>query len=287
MGVVYLASDFNTIDPYFAIMKSRIHLINKNISIIDLSHNIRSYDVEFASWFLYYSYLNLEEPKIICMVVDPGVGTNRKAIIVKIKKSYIIVPDNGILTVLIKSLETIKKLEFYEILPLKLKEIYIKNLKNRFKIDYEMSNTFHGRDIFAPAAGLIAKDPKLIKSFTLKINSINLIENINLPVLVDFNKNLTYKGKFVYYDHFGNLFTNFYLRDFPDKHKLKLKIMENDKTILELNQLSKTFAQKQKGEFLFYKGSFGFIEVAKNQSNALMEWQDWEKIKNFDVIMYT
>lgn len=289
MGVIYLATDFHLSDPYVAIMKSRIHLIVPNIKIIDLSHDIRNFDIEYGAWFLYYCYKNLEKPSIICMVVDPGVGTNRKAIIVKIQKSFFILPDNGLISVILKDpyFKEKDKVEYYEILPLKLKELYLKKIK-KFEINYEISNTFHGRDIFAPATGFIARNTKYIKDFTIKIQNIFINENIIFPQYLDFKKQNIYKGKFVYFDHFGNLFTNLYLDNSFLENKndnLSLKIIEKDQIILELNSISRTFGFKKKNEFLFYRGSFGFIEFAKNQNSAFMEWDDWQRIKNFDVII--
>jgi len=102
MGIVYLSTDFGSRDPYVGILKSRISIINPKSKIIDLSHELIPFDIEYASWFLYYCYKNLENPFIICMVVDPCVGTERKPLIVKIQKSFLILPDNGLVSVLIR-----------------------------------------------------------------------------------------------------------------------------------------------------------------------------------------
>jgi hypothetical protein len=286
MGIVYLLTDFGSRDPYVGILKSRISIINPKSKIIDLSHELIPYDIEYASWFLYYCYKNLENPFIICMVVDPGVGTERKPLIVKIQKSFLILPDNGLVSVLIRDPKFKAKIEYYEILPIKLKEIYLNQLKN-YRLEYNISSTFHGRDIFAPATGLISKNPSLLKKFTNKIKYIHLNENVPVPEYVDFNHSKQFKGKIVYYDHFGNLFTNLYFHTFDvnQSKKIRLKIFEGERMILEINSLSKTFGHKESNDFLFYVGSFGFIEIAKNQHSAFLEWNDWERIKRFDVLL--
>ncbi len=285
MGVIYLASDFGLQDPYVGIMKSRISIINQGISIIDLSHQLRPFDLEFASWFLLFCYLNLEKPFFLGIVVDPGVGTERKCIVVKIDSSYIVLPDNGILTLLVKSdFLNIKKIEYFQIDFDQLKKTYLHIVQKKYKLDYIISSTFHGRDIFAPALALIKKDRKLLYKFTKKIKDVLLINNLTKPIIVSSDRNNIYKGKFIYYDIFGNLFTNFYIKDKNFK-KIILKILENNNTIIEIPEISITFNTKNKYDFLFYQGSFGFLEVAKNQGSAFLEWKYWDKIKKFDIYL--
>lgn len=285
MGVVYLASDFGYSDPYVGIMKSRIHLVHPKVQIIDLSHDLHKFDISFASWFLYYCYLNLESSIFLAIVVDPGVGTERKCIIVQIENSYFVLPDNGLISLILKEARIKKhKIHYFEIDINKLKKLYLKKIKKYHHLDYHVSSTFHGRDVFSPALGLISKNIKYLKQFTKKIEYITIKEDIIYPIIIDEKQNY-YSGKFVYYDIFGNLFTNFYIKELNKNYKYSLKILENQHTILEISEISITFAQTKIGNFLFYVGSFGFIEVARNQESAYSYWNDWNKIKSFTVLL--
>lgn len=282
MGIIYLLTDFGNFDPYVAILKNRILLIYPKANIIDLSHALLQYDIEFASWFLYYSFLNLGNYGIFCSIVDPGVGTERKGLVVKIQKKYFILPDNGLITLI---LDHCKKnnidYEIYQIEEEKVLKI-TKRIYSKFQIDISLSSTFHGRDIFAPVSGLILKNQK-ISDFAKKIKEIKVLE-MPLPQKIDLNTSSSLSGKIVYFDHFGNLFTNINLLNHHNK-KIKLFIKEKDKIILEIKELSKTFAQVKKNDFLFYIGSFGFIEIARNQNSALNFFGDFEKIKNFNILL--
>lgn len=282
MGIIYLLTDFGNFDPYVAILKNRILLIEPKANIIDLSHSLLQYDIEFASWFLYYSFLNLGNDSIFCSVVDPGVGTERNALVIKIQKRYFILPDNGLITIILDHCK--KKNINYEIHQIQEEKVLkiTKKIYSKYQIPISLSSTFHGRDIFAPVSGLILKNQK-ISDFTKKIKEIKIL-TMPLPQEVDLNFTSTIMGKIVYYDHFGNLFTNIKLLNSHTK-KLKLFIKEKNKVILEIQDLSKTFAQVKKNDFLFYIGSFGFIEIARNQNSALDFFGDFQKIKNFDILL--
>lgn len=275
-------TDYGIQDPYVGILKSRVGVVNPKALLVDLSHSLRQYDVSFASWFLYLSYVSLESPSFVCAVVDPGVGTERKPIIVRIQKRYFVLPDNGLITLIYE--ENKEKSEVFEIEPKKLEKLYKNFLqKKKIQLQYELSTTFHGRDLFAPAVGFLSYDVKLRKKFTKSCESIYTLKDIIHPIKIDLSQKGNYKGKFVYYDHFGNLFTNFKIINKKTQNQIQLKIFEQKKEIMHLENLFSTYGEKEKDSFLFYVGSFGFLEVAMNQNSAFSKWGNWDQIKNFDL----
>ncbi len=261
--MIYIATDYGILDPYSAILKSRILLLDPKAVILDITHNLIPFSIDFASWSLYLSFLHLPKPAIFCWIVDPGVGSERKSLICKLKDNFFIVPDNGIFTPFLLKYEN--KVKFFEILPLKLKDIYLKILSNKkIKFDYKISYTFHGRDIFAPAAALIHYKPSLLNKFTIPISNIVKTDFIKIPV-VSSNE---IQGKIIYIDHFGNLITNIQiLPHWKKDNNIILNIFYKNQNLLTIKGLSKTFSDQSRNQFVFYTGSFDFLEIAINQGN--------------------
>ncbi len=137
---VVLLTDFGTRDPFAGIMKCAIHRHAPRSTVIDLSHDIPPQDVRAAVVVLEDSLPHLPDDAVVCVVVDPGVGTGRRALLAVSGTRTFIAPDNGVLTPVLQgsgvSLRTIAA--FGPIAP-------------------DRSATFHGRDVFAPAAALVAR----------------------------------------------------------------------------------------------------------------------------------
>ncbi|MFN3603152.1 MAG: S-adenosyl-l-methionine hydroxide adenosyltransferase family protein [Leptonema sp. (in: bacteria)] len=286
MGIIYLITDFGNTDPYVGILKSRIYNLYSNAKIIDLTHNINPYDIESACWFLYYSFLNLEKDSIFCCVVDPGVGSERKPLLIEVQKRYFILPDNGIFTLVLEECKR-KKLNYriYEVDVEKLYKIYKKEYKKAY-IFFYISHTFHGRDVFAPLAALVSKKKFKIAKVTKKIKNVKIIP-IASPIEVDLDivGKRSFYAKVVYVDGFGNLFTNLKILNYRSK-KLSLTFKnKKEEEILKIHGLSTTFSDQKKGDFLFYVGSFGFLEIARNQDSAYDFFGSIEKIKQLDIIL--
>ncbi|MEJ2272273.1 MAG: SAM-dependent chlorinase/fluorinase [Candidatus Bathyarchaeota archaeon] len=140
MAVISLLSDFGMKDSYVAQMKAIILSINPEVRIIDITHEIEKFNIRNGA-FVLASAVNSFPPKSIHVaVVDPGVGTKRRPIIIKTKKSLFVGPDNGLL-ILAANQESIVK---------------IYSIENSQYTLSNISKTFHGRDIFAPAAAYLS-----------------------------------------------------------------------------------------------------------------------------------
>ncbi|MFX1285412.1 MAG: S-adenosyl-l-methionine hydroxide adenosyltransferase family protein [Promethearchaeota archaeon] len=176
--LIVFITDFGS-DPYVGIMKGRILQINPLVRIISLTNNIKTQDIRHAAFVLLKSYKYFPLHTIFLVVVDPGVGSSRKAIAAQKEDYYFIGPDNGVLSPIISDNE----------------DVFIVDLQ----IPNDTSHTFHGRDVFAPAAGNLSQ-----------IYSLNgLGPPSDIQTSLDFFWDKTTKtGEVIFIDHFGNIITN-------------------------------------------------------------------------------
>ena len=184
-GPVILLTDFGDIDPFVGQMKGAIAGIAPGANVVDLCHKVPPQRVDIAALFLEGSREYFPTGSIFVAVVDPGVGTSRRSIIVHVNRQYFVGLDNGILFPLIRHATW--------------SAVQIENPRLQLT---EVSNTFHGRDIFAPAAAHLAAGVGF-ESFGRKINALT-------PLVVPKAKREGHvlKGEVVHIDSFGNAWTN-------------------------------------------------------------------------------
>ena len=184
--LITLLTDFGDRDWFVASMKGAILSIQPQARIIDLSHQIAPHRIDEASYFLKSCYREFPESTIHVVVVDPGVGSERRAIIVKSARYFFLAPDNGVLSYI-----------FDEEQPVEVREIDQRKFRRE-----SPGHTFDGRDLFAPVAARLAKD-ELFESYGPVIGDYRTVA-IAQPsweptILV---------GEIVYVDRFGNLISN-------------------------------------------------------------------------------
>lgn len=246
--IVTLMTDFGLRDPYVAEMKAVILDISPNTNIVDISHQIEKFNIKMGGYVLASASPYFPKGTIHVVVVDPGVGTRRKAILIQTKNSYFIGPDNGVLVLAAKSqgIQCIYRIE-----------------NPKFMLP-EVSHTFHGRDVFAPAAGHLASEVSPTK-FGPEI------QKIVMPKFAEITKTQnTLTGEVIHIDGFGNILTNFRQKDLGSIGKtvsLKLK-----KTKLNL-PLYKAYAEAEPHQPLLIIGSHNFLEISINQGNAAEKFQ--------------
>jgi S-adenosylmethionine hydrolase len=217
--IVTLLTDFGCQDPYVGIMKGVILRICPDVQIVDLTHEVIPYQIPQAAFLLQESWPWFPKGTIHVVVVDPGVGTARRPILVEAAGQRFIGPDNGVFSMLN---------------PTKVREI---------KVTQPASNTFHGRDIFAPTAARLAMGAAPSKLGKL----------INNYVRLNFQAGIVF-----HIDHFGNIITSF-------RPAEVLKIRVGSTTI---GKRAKTYAEVPKGELFLIEGSSGYLEIALNQASA-------------------
>ena len=181
---ITLTTDFGLTDPYVGVMKGVIFGIDPAANVIDITHAIEPQNIVQGAHILEAAHRYFPENTVHVAVVDPGVGTPRRAIAVEAMGQRFVAPDNGILTPVLKTGARVYQLteEKYFLSP--------------------RSATFHGRDIFAPAAAWIASGVELSKMGPL----IKDAKTLDLPEVTAKDNCLT--GEIIHIDHFGNLVSN-------------------------------------------------------------------------------
>ncbi len=254
--VIVLLTDFGLSDPYVGVMKGVIANINPDIRIIDLTHDIPKYGIEIAAYVLKSTYKYFPKRSIFNVVVDPGVGSSRKPLIVQSRNYLFIGPDNG---VLLPAATDDGLVDAYEINP-------------RIAGLPEISWTFHGRDIFAPTAALLS----------LGVAPDSLGSKVNLKELVSVDvppKNPKIISESIvavpvfYIDSFGNIILSTDIKSLTRALKLKLGDIIEVSTNLTSSgwlraKVARTFSEVKPGKLAIYKGSLGLAEIAVNLSAA-------------------
>lgn len=244
MQCISLLTDFGLQDNFVGVIKAVILKINPRVEIIDLCHQLKPQDIFEAGFLLKGSFRYFPKGTVHLVVVDPGVGSQRKKIVVKTRDYYFVAPDNGVLWPALAD-EQIQKI------------IEITNEKYFLK---PLSYTFHGRDIFAPVVAHLSLG-KSIEVFGKRLNSI---KQLNLPTARRMKDKLT--GEVIYIDRFGNLITNINkdeFRNFVANSNFKIYIAGQ-----ELNKISRSYQEAEKNSPLAIFSSFGNLEISVREANA-------------------
>lgn len=244
--VITLLTDFGEGGYWVGVMKGVILNITPHVQIVDITHSIPSHQLKVASFILKVSYSFFPPDTVHVVVVDPGVGTDRKALIVRTERYYFVGPDNGVLSWMLEE-EGIKK---------------IINIKNEKYFLPELSSTFWGRDVFAPVAAHIA-DGMPVEEFgeELKLGEIVRVE---LPRMVMKNRKII--GEVVYVDKFGNLITNIEKRrceEWLRGRGFSLHIGQR-----RIHRIVPNYQEAEKGEIVALWGSTGYLEIATKEDSA-------------------
>lgn len=244
--MITFSSDFGTADPYAAIVKGIIFSINPKAEIIDLSHEMAAHDIRRAVFFVASACPVFPAGAVHLCVVDPGVGLNRKPILLVTKRGFFVGPDNGLFSLIWQNSR-------------KKKAYWLRNEKYFFS---GTSKTFDARDIFGPAAAYLSLGIQP-QEFGPALNSVNLVR-FPEPVEQDSakRKGRHFTGEIIYIDRFGNLITNFPYRLLRGKG-VEVK-MENR----AMRGPVSNYAMISKGKTAPVLGSLGYLEIAGNAESA-------------------
>ncbi len=243
--MITLTSDFSLKDPYVAQMKATILNINPEAKIIDITHDIEKFNTRQGAFILASASSYFPKGTIHLAVVDPSVGTKRRPILIQTNENFFIGPDNGLLILAAKSQG--------------IKHVY--DLTNPQFMLPNVSSTFHGRDIFAPAAAYLDKGVKPTE-FGNEISDVIEPDFLNVQ-----RKNGALLGEVLYIDSFGNIITNINCKEFnrnEAKDAIKIKLKNQNFRV----NMGKTYADAKRYEALLLVGSHGFLEIALNQGSA-------------------
>ena len=254
--IITLTTDFGLADAYVAVMKGVILGINPEAKLVDICHSIKPQNISQAAFVLSTAYQFFPERTIHVVVVDPGVGTERRAIILRTPLADFVAPDNGVLSYVIQqySAKPINvNRQQIELAP----ELEVVAITRPEFWRSPVSSTFHGRDIFAPvAARLSLGSPP--KDFGEAITSL-----VILPLSHPYQAaDGTLVGHVLHVDSFGNLITNVKGDDLPQT-KQAITIEVGNQCIPEL---SRTY--EEGSGLLALIGSSGYLEISLKGGNA-------------------
>lgn len=228
--MISLLTDFGTADYFVGAVKGAILSVNPSAVVVDITHEIPPQDVAAGAFTLLAAYKTFPTKTIHVAVVDPGVGSTRRPIIVSANEQFFVGPDNGLFTYICDREPSHR--------------IFHVTADRYFRP--EPSTTFHGRDIFAPVAAALSNGVA-VEEFGPEINDEVRLPSLETPLRI------------IHIDHFGNCVTNITRDQFPSK------IVVNEKTISEFRQ----FYGEETGTGLFaIWGSAGFLEISVNGRSA-------------------
>jgi S-adenosylmethionine hydrolase len=243
-SVITLLTDFGTKDHYVASMKGAILTINPRCTLIDITHHVSRHDIKEGAFLLANAYSPFPKGTIHLSVVDPGVGGPRKPILIVTKNYFFVGPDNGLFTLVLKK-EKVRKV--------------VALINPKFSLS-QISPTFHGRDLFAPAAAYLSLGVKP-EAFGPKLDSW---------VELDFGKPRISGGKLLgeilHIDDFGNLINNINEEQLFHFVKDRFFVIRIGKR--NIKGLKKGYWEGKRNEPMALIGSGGLLEISVKDGNA-------------------
>ena len=260
--LVTLTTDFGTADGYVGTMKGVILDIAPGARLVDLSHEIAPQDVRQAAYVLYTAYSFFPPHTVHLVVVDPGVGSARRPIGLRTPKGFFVGPDNGV---------------FSYVMAREPVEVLVELADPRYRLP-QVSHTFHGRDVFAPAAAHLAAGVR-IEALGPPVPDPVTFPPPRLEIASD-----SVTGEVLHADHFGNVITSIgklawsgdrlslepAFREAGNREQVRFKAAES--TVVagewEVAGVFRTYAEVEPGEVLALVGSEGHLEIAVREGNA-------------------
>ena len=241
--LITLTTDFGLQDSFVGVMKGVIAGINSQAVVVDVTHGIPAQDILAGALTLRHSVEYFPRGTIHVAVVDPGVGSMRRPILIECDGSYFIGPDNGLLSMAIADKEPGA----------------IVDLCNDAYHRRPASATFHGRDIFAPVAAHVSLG---VPPAALG-RSLESFNRLALPKIARATAEIV--GEIIYVDRFGNLFTNIGERDLTG---LEREQMELTLGAIRISGLASNYVAANAGDFVAVVNSWGLVEIAVNRGSA-------------------
>jgi hypothetical protein len=244
--IITLLTDFGLRDGYAGVMKGVIWGIASHVQIVDITHDVAPHDILEATRTLGRVVPYFPDGTIHVVVVDPGVGTHRRAIAAQVGRQFFVGPDNGLITVLLEQAENWN--ENVKIVHLMQPRYWLPN----------PSSVFHGRDIFAPVAAHLSMGAALEEMGEIISDPVRV--NMTAPRQIDNG----WQGEVIHIDHFGNLATNICRTDLRGFGSLT-QILLGENTI---QGIVNTFGDGKDGELVSLFDSFGYLSVCVVNGNA-------------------
>jgi S-adenosyl-L-methionine hydrolase (adenosine-forming) len=243
--IITLTTDYGTNDHLVGVMKGVILSINPDVTVVDITHGVLAHDVLDGALTIGQAYKSFPAKTIHVVVVDPGVGTGRRPILVAGDQHYFVAPDNGVLSSVYDQSEA----------------LYVWHIISEHYFRQPVSKTFHGRDIFAPVAAWLSK------SWQTSAFGEAITDFTRFAIPKPKTSGNTIRGIVLRVDQFGNLITNLRVEDVPALASADGKcIVKAGSTAV--TKIVGTFAEGGSGEVVGVVGSSGYLEICINKTSA-------------------
>ena len=245
--IITLTTDFGTNDHFIGTMKGVILSIEPDAQIIDICHSVQAFDVLDGALTISQAYSYFPTGTIHMVIVDPGVGTARRPLIVSSERHHFVAPDNGVLSLIYQ----------------REQRLSVRHVTGEHYFLQPVSNTFHARDVFSPVTAYLAKgvDPEKFGE------AVTDFVRFSAPKPRAANEN-TLRGVVLKVDRFGNLITNITAQDAPmlfGENPGAFKIVLGQR---EIREIKDAYALGAPGEVFGIMGSMGYLEIAANRGSA-------------------
>jgi len=242
--IITLLTDFGLADHYVAAMKGVILSICPNAELVDISHDVTPFAIPEAAYTLAQAWQYFPKGTTHLAVVDPGVGSKRRAIVAEVAGHRFVAPDNGLLSMI---LDTQPRAKVREISVVK----YFRQ---------PVSSTFHGRDVFAPVAAHLANGLAVGKLGRVILDPLpgNFAKTTQLSPT-------RWSATVLKIDRFGNIISNLDWETFHEVARIPFRLKIGRWTVTRFHP---AYADAPADQLFALKGSSGYIEVSLNQSNA-------------------
>jgi S-adenosyl-L-methionine hydrolase (adenosine-forming) len=245
--LVTFTTDFGLSDPFVGMMHGVVLNIQSDTRIVDICHSVTSYDIFDGAWTIAQAYRFFPPRTVHVVVVDPGVGSERRPIVVETENHIFVAPDNGVLS-LIEARES---------------KFVVRNLNADRYFLQPVSHTFHGRDIFAPVAGWLSKGvapsefgPEISDYVRAPLPQVEQVGESNL------------RGVVIKVDKFGNLITNIGESDAPELFSNRAPAVSILIAGQTLTHVCRSYAEGTEDEVFAIVGSSGYLELAAKRASA-------------------
>lgn len=241
--LITLTTDFGSTDHFVGTMKGVILRLCPQAAIVDISHEITPFEIPEAGFVIAQAYPYFPKKTVHVVVVDPGVGTSRRPILAEAAGQYFIAPDNGVLSMIYAR-------EKHKVRQVTAEKLFL----------HPVSQTFHGRDVFAPVAAHLARGLRPAQVGPLIQDYLR--SEFDRPTRTG---KRYWSGRILKIDRFGNLITNFPAAEFSLLERRPFEMTVGPHAI---RRLVHSYAEGDSGELVLIAGSTGFLEIASNQASA-------------------
>ena len=241
--LITFTTDFGLSDHFVGVMKGVVAGIAPTARVVDITHDIAPHNVTEAAFVIAETWPYFPKRTVHLVVVDPGVGSARRPILAEADGHFFIAPDNGVLSMV------------FDAAPHQVRVISNPKFMRRV-----ISRTFHGRDVFAPAAAHLAKGAQPAAFGKPIQDFVRIWIAEPSPKGPD-----ACRGVVLKVDRFGNLITNFAAGDFIGINTRRFEIRAGTQRI---HRLALTYAEADVGDVFVIVGSSGYLEIAANQTSA-------------------